>query len=361
MKHVLLAGGGTAGHVEPALAVADALRRRFPDVGITMLGTASGLEARLVPARGYELALIPRVPMPRRPNVDLISLPWRLAATVRRVRAILSEHQSDVVVGFGGYVAMPLYLAARGRVPIVVHEANARAGLANRIGSRWASIVAESVAGSLPGARHVGVPLRSAIAHLDRTDLRNEAHRHFGLDPAHPTLLVMGGSQGARRINEAVTSAAEDLMKAGVQVIHAVGPKNEHVIAQVGSTSHVALAYVDRMDLAYAAADVAVCRSGAMTCAELTAVALPSVLVPYAVGNGEQALNAAPLVRSGGAVMVKDSEFTGDAFRRIVLPLITDAERIRTMSHALRNLGLRHADDVMVDLIEAAARGSHHD
>jgi UDP-N-acetylglucosamine--N-acetylmuramyl-(pentapeptide) pyrophosphoryl-undecaprenol N-acetylglucosamine transferase len=361
MRHVLLAGGGTAGHVEPALAVADALRRRFPEVGITMLGTQSGLEARLVPQRGYDLALIPRVPMPRRPSADLVSLPWRLVATVSKVRSILSEHHPDVVVGFGGYVAMPLYLAAKGRVPIVVHEANARAGLANRIGSRWAATVAESVAGSLPHAQLVGVPLRSAIAQLDRTALREEAHRHFGLDPNRPTLLVMGGSQGARRINDAVISATGALVEAGIQVIHAVGPKNEDVIARVSSASHVASAYLDRMDLAYAAADAAVCRSGAMTCAELAAVALPSVLVPYAVGNGEQALNAAPLVRSGGAIMVKDSDFTGEAFCRIVLPLISDAQRIRTMADALTGLGLRHADDVMVNLIEAAAKGGRHD
>jgi UDP-N-acetylglucosamine--N-acetylmuramyl-(pentapeptide) pyrophosphoryl-undecaprenol N-acetylglucosamine transferase len=157
-----------------------------------------------------------------------------------------------------------------------------------------------------------------------------------------------------------VVASAHTLAVNGIQVIHAVGPKNEDVVAAVASPSHVAVPYVDRMDLAYAAADVALCRSGAMTCAELAAVALPSILVPYAVGNGEQALNAAPLVNSGGAVLIKDSDFTGDALRDAVLPLIQNPERIRTMTEALKGLGLRHADDVMVDLIEAAAQGSRH-
>lgn len=186
--HVVLAGGGTAGHVEPALATADALRRRDPGIGITALGTERGLETRLVPERGYDLALIPPVPLPRRPTLELARLPLRVRAAVRAAADVIRERSADVVVGFGGYVALPAYLAARRlRVPIVVHEANARPGLANRIGARLTSHVATG-APALPlrGAEYVGIPLRHAVATLDRDAVRAEARRFFGLDPDRP-------------------------------------------------------------------------------------------------------------------------------------------------------------------------------
>lgn len=227
--HVVLAGGGTAGHIEPALALADALRRQDPTVGITALGTERGLETRLVPERGYDLALIPAVPLPRKPTPELITVPGRLRGTIKAAEQVLERTKADAVVGFGGYVALPAYLAAkRLGVPIVIHEANARPGLANKIGSRYAAQVAVSTPDNkLRGARYIGIPLRRSIATLDRAAVRPEARAAFGLDPNLPTLLVSGGSQGARRLNEVVQQAAPYLQQAGIQILHAVGPKNE--------------------------------------------------------------------------------------------------------------------------------------
>ena len=225
--HVVLAGGGTAGHVEPALNLADCLRRHDPDVQITALGTERGLETRLVPERGYDLRLVTATPMPRRPTLDLVRLPGRVRTAVAEVRAVLEDTSADVVVGFGGYVALPAYLGARGRVPIVVHEANARPGLANRIGARSTSYVATAVPGTMPGAQHIGMPLRSTISRLDRVALREQARAHFGLDPDLPTLFVFGGSQGARSINDAVVAAASGLTSQGIQVLHAAGLRND--------------------------------------------------------------------------------------------------------------------------------------
>lgn len=227
--HVVLAGGGTAGHIEPALALADALRRQDPTVGITALGTERGLETRLVPERGYELALIPAVPLPRKPTPELITVPGRLRGTIKAAEQILERTKADCVVGFGGYVALPGYLAAkRLGVPIVIHEANARPGLANKIGSRYAARVAVSTPDSkLRDARYIGIPLRRTIATLDRAAVRPEARAAFGLDPNLPTLLVSGGSQGARHLNEVVERVAPYLQQAGIQILHAVGPKNE--------------------------------------------------------------------------------------------------------------------------------------
>lgn len=194
--------GGPCGHIEPALALADALRRQDPAVGITALGTERGLETRLVPERGYELGLIPAVPLPRKPTPELITVPGRLRGTIKAAEQILERTKADCVVGFGGYVALPGYLAAkRLGVPIIVHEANARPGLANKIGSRYAAGVAVSTPDSkLRGARYIGIPLRRTIATLDRARVRPEARSAFGLDLNLPTLLVSGGSQGARRL-----------------------------------------------------------------------------------------------------------------------------------------------------------------
>src|SRR6266540_2814037 len=199
---VVVAGGGSAGHIEPALALADAVRRLRPDATVVALGTERGLEKTIIPARGYPLELIPPVPLPRKPNVDLLKLPLKVRTAVKITREVLDRVGADVVVGFGGYVALPAYLAARGRVPIVVHDSNARVGLANKIGARFADRVAVAVPDSgLPKAEVIGIPLRRSIIELDRAKLRDEAREHFGLDPKAPTLLVFGGSKGARSIN----------------------------------------------------------------------------------------------------------------------------------------------------------------
>ncbi len=355
---VVVAGGGTAGHVEPALALGDALRRAVADVVVTALGTALGMETRLVPARGYPLELIPPVPLPRKPTLDLLRLPVRLRRAVRRTREVLDEVGADVVVGFGGYVALPAYLAARGRLPIVVHEANARAGLANKVGARFAERVAAAVPGSgLPRAEVIGIPLRRAISSLDRAGLRAPAREHFGLHPDAPTLLVTGGSQGARSLNTAVAGAAAALAAAGVGVLHAHGPRNSvQVSAILGAPPYVALPYLERMDLALAAADLAVCRAGALTVAELSAVGLPALYVPLPHGNGEQALNAAPVVEAGGGVLVPDAELTSSRLAEEVTRVLTDPRRLATMTAAARVAGHPDADDVLARIVLEVTR-----
>src|SRR3954453_10417771 len=219
---ILLAGGGTAGHTSPMLATADALRRLHPDVQITCLGTPRGLENRVVPEAGYPLELVPPVPLPRRPGVDLLKVPGRLRGAVRQTVDVLDRTGAQVVVGFGGYVSMPAYLAARRRrLPIVLHEQNAKPGIANKAGARIARRVAVSFPDTpLPKAEYVGLPLRRMIAELDRPAARAEARTFFDLDPDRPTLLVTGGSQGARRLNRAVSAASPALASAGVQVLH---------------------------------------------------------------------------------------------------------------------------------------------
>jgi len=348
---VVVAGGGSAGHIEPALALADAVRRRRPDAVITALGTERGLDRTLIPARGYRLELIPPVPLPRRPSADLLRLPGRVAGAIRRVREVLFAVDADVVVGFGGYVALPAYLGARGRTPIVVHEANARAGLANKVGARMAVRVVTAVPGTgLPGAQVLGIPLRRAVTTLDRPALRPAARERFGLPAEGPVLLVFGGSQGARTLNTALAAALPTLAEKGIAVLHAHGKGGEPA-AGCGPPRYVPLPYIEDMHLAYAAADAVLGRAGAMTVAEVSAVGLPAVYVPLPHGNGEQALNAAPVVSAGGGVLVPDAELTGDRLLAELVPLLTDPDRVATMGAAARASGHAEADDRLAEIV----------
>lgn len=357
---VLLAGGGTAGHVEPALALADAVLRRRPDTVVTALGTESGLETTLVPARGIEVRLIPKVTMPRADPRRWLGIPVGVWGAVRAAASVIDQDRPDVVVGFGGYVALPAYLAARrAGVPFVVHEANARPGVANKIGARFTPYVAVSVpstVASLPHAVLVGIPLRRSIASVDRGALRAKARLTFGLEAERPTVLVFGGSQGARTINAAMQGAARRLLDAGIQVLHAVGPANTVVVERRDTDPpYVVVPYVERMDLAYAAADLVLGRSGAMTCAEIAAVGLPAVFVPYPHSNGEQAVNARPLVDVGAAFMVRDEDLSAAVVEELVGELALDPERLETMSAAAGSLGARDADERLTDLVLQAA------
>ncbi|SDG81723.1 UDP-N-acetylglucosamine--N-acetylmuramyl-(pentapeptide) pyrophosphoryl-undecaprenol N-acetylglucosamine transferase [Sinosporangium album] len=309
-----------------------------------------------MPQRGYELELVPAVPLPRSITPQLLTVPGRLAGAVNTAAQILDRVGADVLVGFGGYVATPAYVAARRRgVPIVVHEANPKPGLANRLGARLTEHVftghAETV---LPHAQCVGIPLRRDIVSLDRLVMGDKARSWFGLEADLPTLLVFGGSQGARSINNAALESARALRASGVQVLHVLGPKNQlEEEPPPGDPQYVVLPYVDRMDLAYAAADFALCRSGAMTVAELTAVGLPAAYVPLPHGNGEQRLNATPVVAGGGGLMVEDAELTPQWIVHNLIPILRDPERVAMMSEAALQLGRRDAD---VDLAHRVIR-----
>jgi UDP-N-acetylglucosamine--N-acetylmuramyl-(pentapeptide) pyrophosphoryl-undecaprenol N-acetylglucosamine transferase len=357
-RSVLLAGGGTAGHVSPLLALADCLRRRNPQVSVTALGTAAGLEARLVPERGYPLLEVPKVPLPRRPSGDLLRLPANLRRAVRVAEDAIDATGAEVVVGFGGYVSTPAYLAARRRrVPVVVHEQNARPGLANRLGARLAAAVGVTFPGTrLPHAVVTGMPLRHEIATLDRAAHRAEARERFGLGEA-PTVLVTGGSLGAQSLNDAFAGAVATLSAAGVQVLHVAGTGKAFVPDLATRAPYVVLEYCDRMDLAYAAADLVVARAGANTVCELTAVGLPAVYVPLPVGNGEQRLNAATVVEAGGGLLVDDDVVTPAWVGDVVRALALDPSRLGTMAAAAASVGERDGDELLADLVVAAVRG----
>lgn len=363
---VVMAGGGTAGHVSPLLAMADALRAAHPGIALRLVGTPSGMETRLVPAAGYELETIARVPFPRRPSVDLLRLPFRFAAAVRTAKDILRRAEADVVVGVGGYVCTPVYLAARSlRIPVVVHEANAKAGLANKVGARFATHVGTAFEGTgLPGAELVGMPMRAGIAGLDRDAARADARHALGLDPRQPTLVVTGGSSGAQSVNRSLIGGLRRIAAEageagpGFQVLHVTGrgkAMEDDGGAPLALPGYHQVEYIDGMEQAYAAADLLIARAGAGTVCEIAAVGLPSVLVPLPIGNGEQALNARGLRTSGAAVVVADDDFTADYVARTLPALLGDAAGLQAMAAAARAQGRRDAAERMAAIVLEAA------
>ena len=377
MKHIVLAGGGTAGHVNPLLSVAAAIGRIDPDAKVSVIGTAVGLEKDLVPAAGLELDTIEKVPFPRRPNLYMLRFPGKWAAETRKVRSILEDRQADVVVGFGGYASAPAYATAhRMGVPIIIHEQNARAGMANKLGSRWAEFIGTVYEGTgLKPAKggeieRVGLPLRPAIASLvtkletDRAAARAEAARELGVDPGRPLVLVTGGSLGAVSLNRAVAAASGDILKVA-QVVHLTGKgKSDEVMKLVdvnagaghltglgpqsaGKGDYHVAEYLERIDLAFACADLVICRSGAGTVAELTALGLPAVYVPLPIGNGEQRFNAQPVVDADGGLMVADSDLTPSWVREEIPTLLADGERLTAMGANAWGYGIRDAAETM--------------
>ncbi|CAN7495598.1 UDP-N-acetylglucosamine--N-acetylmuramyl-(pentapeptide) pyrophosphoryl-undecaprenol N-acetylglucosamine transferase [Mycolicibacterium frederiksbergense] len=344
------------------MAVADALTELDPQVRITALGTARGLETRLVPERGYDLQLITPVPLPRKPSADLLRLPLRVRTAVRQTRAVFDSVHVDVVIGFGGYVSVPAYLAARpglrrSRVPVVIHEANASAGWANRLGARSAQrVLAATPDPGLGDVEVVGVPVRASITSLDRAALRAQARATFGFAEDARVLLVFGGSQGAQSINRAVSGAAGALAAKGISVLHAHGPKNTLDLPEPSGPPYVAVGYLDRMDLAYAAADLAICRSGAMTVAEVSAIGLPAIYVPLPIGNGEQRLNALPVVDAGGGLLIDDADLSPSLIADTAASVLADTDRLRQMTAAAALAGHRDAARRVAEVALQVAR-----
>ncbi|CAB4865082.1 unannotated protein [freshwater metagenome] len=312
---IVLAGGGTAGHVEPALATARAWRGIHPDSEIVFLGTRGGLEEKLIPAAGYKLSLITRVRIPRKISITLFKAPISFIAAFSQCRQVIKG--SDLLVGFGGYVSGPAYIAARSlQVPIVIHEANAKPGIANKFGSLFTNnlAVAQPVeSGAFSEALITGLPLRSDVASAlisssqNWKEARKSAKKKIGFDDALPVVLVVGGSQGSVSLNKTISDSLDLFASKKIQVLHGVGDRN----ALTESTSlYKPTAYISDMASAYLAADLVISRSGAVTCSEVAALGRYALFIPLPIGNGEQEINARALVESGRAEIISQKSFS---------------------------------------------------
>ncbi|MEY3109103.1 MAG: hypothetical protein RL730_1454 [Actinomycetota bacterium] len=360
-RQILFAGGGTAGHVEPALAVADEISKLPGQWECLFLGTANGIEAKLVPARGYRLITIPKVTLPRRFSIESVLFPIKFISAIQQARRALA--QTDAVIGFGGYVSAAAYLAAWSKsIPIVVHEANAKPGWANRLGRKFADVVAVNfsrVKTIWPESILTGIPIRTGISELAESGAikRNERANSFGLDPSRPIVAVFGGSQGSSRINSSISDYIKNPSVTGLQIIHAVGPNNP---LPERKSDYFPLPYFEDMPAIYDVSDYLITRSGAVTCAELLTVGKFAILVPLPHGNGEQAENASELVDSGNAVLVSDEAFNGDWLRQNLPGII--ARKHEKLSTTRRNI--RAASEIarLIEvLIEEKSREKTHD
>ena len=357
---VLLAGGGTAGHVEPALAIGRALKASDSSTELLFLGTAGGLESSIIPAAGFALHLIPKVEVPRHLSVTLLTTPLKLAASIRETMRALKE--VDCAIGFGGYVSAPMYCAAFiKRVPFLIHEQNAKPGWANRIGAHltpWRAISYPINKGKLKSATLTGLPLRAdvltaiASATPDWSTARQNAQQvlrtRYHLSEAGPILFIFGGSQGSQAINSVIDSSRVGLNELGISIIHGVGRNNP---VSASSSQYVALPYIEEMALHYLAADIVISRSGAVTCAEFAALGRFALFIPLPVGNGEQALNAAQLVSQSRAEIVNQKEFTPEWINDNVLRLLEKSSHLDPVGETL---GIKAANKIVQMIKEAA-------
>lgn len=338
MKFVL-AAGGSAGHVYPAINTARAILELDPTADVTIMGTDRGLDSLLVPPTGLPLELLPSAPFPRKLRPNSIAFFPKFLKSIHLARKFMKEKKTDVVIGFGGYASAPAYLAARSLgLCVIVHEANSTAGLANKLGSKITSNVATMFEGVIPNARVIGMPLNREIVHLDRHRNRIVAREFFNLPQTGPVLLVFGGSQGAQSMNSACVAALPELLAAGVSVLHSVGGANFEVGSEITHPSgacYISVPFINRMDLAYSSADLVVARAGAMTVAEISTVGIPAIFVPLSIGNGEQKRNAKTLIDSGAARVFENAGFTPEVIVSEILPLIFNAPELDRMQAAM--------------------------
>jgi UDP-N-acetylglucosamine--N-acetylmuramyl-(pentapeptide) pyrophosphoryl-undecaprenol N-acetylglucosamine transferase len=357
---VVIAGGGTAGHVNPALALAHAL----DGDEVSFVGTERGLEARMVPEHGFRFRAIEVAGFDRAKPYAFPVVAVRAATAIRQSRALLAEIAPDVVVGMGGYVSLPVALAARSRrIPLVLHEQNIVLGLANRVAKRGAQRVAVSFEETLseagPRGVHTGNPVAADLAHLDRDAARASAYEHFDLSPDRRTVLIFGGSLGAHTLNVAgyeLAIAWKD--RTDVQIFHISGRKGLMIMGDpppdVSGVLHHA-DYVDDMKLAYAVADLAICRGGATTVAELCAVGLPAVIVPYPHHRDrQQERHGRVLEAAGAAVVVGDAEATAARLASIAGELLVE-DRLARMAVAARSLGRPDAAGALARVVREVA------
>jgi len=364
---VAFAAGGTAGHLYPALCTADELRRRDRSFEALFLVSRRGREREILEQCGFSCEELPGSGFGRALSLRIVPAVGAVLSSYRSARTMMKRTGMQALIGYGAYVSVPPALAARALgLKVIIHEQNAVMGRANR----WLARLADRVALGLPltdeprwperGYLLTGTPLRQEIL---QGVTREEGRRYLGVEPDTFTVLVMGGSQGARSINRLMVEGSGLLARDGdLQVVHLSGsgdyPSVVRAYARAGLRS-VVIPYLREMEWAYAAADLSVCRSGAMTLAELAHSGIPSILVPYphAVGN-HQAANGRLFEKNGAALLRDESGLTGDALAKLILSLRRGAAALRTMSAAARSLASPRAAQDLADLIEETVRHS---
>ena len=355
---VVFAGGGTGGHIYPALAIAKELEKKRPDMELLFIGGEKGIESKIVKEAGYAFKTIPVIGLPRKLSPVIVSFVWKLAVSVFLSRRILRSFMPAVVIATGGYVSGPPIIAARSLgLPIVIQEQNSYPGLTNRKLGRYADILflgfkgASRYFGTKTETMVTGNPIRRSIVSGERS----ESSRAFGLDPALKTMLVFGGSQGAAAINRAMSATVQSIAERNIQVLWQTGEKEyEEWKSLNGSLTGMVrtVPYIDNMEQAYAAADLVIARAGAMSIAEITACGLPAVFIPLpsAAGN-HQEYNARSLVEAGAADMILERDLSSAILEKRILGILLSEERLSAMSKASESVGKRDAAKTIAQIL----------
>jgi UDP-N-acetylglucosamine--N-acetylmuramyl-(pentapeptide) pyrophosphoryl-undecaprenol N-acetylglucosamine transferase len=361
---IILSGGGTGGHVFPAVAVAAEIRRLAPRAALLFVGRRDGMEKEAARAAGIDYAWVPTQRLNALGAVRLLMPLWPDPPSVRQSKAILATFKPTVVLGTGGYVSVaPVLAACSLGVPAAIHEQNAIPGRANRFLSlapfarcvRKIMLSFEPAMRSIPRSRAVltGLPVRREIVE-PRT--KADARRELGLDPDAATLLVLGGSQGAQAINELVVAALPGLLGSGLQILHHCGAeKFDEMCRQAQLPEHASyhpFRFSNEIWNAYRSADVVVARAGASTVAEILCCGLPSILIPYPFSpTGDQRANAGFVAESGAGATVEQSSLTPEVLSQMVLSLVGDSERREAMSRAALSLARPDAAKRVAEIV----------
>ncbi|MFC9671147.1 glycosyltransferase [Streptomyces sp. NPDC056949] len=364
---VVIGAGGTGGHIYPGLALAEALRRADPDAVISFVGTERGLETELIPGAGFRLHTVDMIPFDPALGARRYLLPAALIRSGAQCRGILRAQGAQVAVGMGGYPSAPVIVGARmAGLPSVIHESNAVPGRANQFAARLTPHIAVAFERSRAhlsggeGADTVGMPIAAQLATLDRSALRAEARRAFGIPDGARVVLFNGGSLGAARLTDAAVGlAARWRHRPDLHLLIKTGPAALDETRRRLGDSPVAQAvpYLDRMDLAYAVADLVVCRAGSATVAELATTGVPAVLVPYPHAPGDhQTHNARVLSDAGAAHLVPDGEMTAERLAALVEPLLADPSRLAAMGSAADPGNHAHAADLLAAKVISLAK-----
>lgn len=366
----ILTGGGTGGHIYPALAIAERLKQLHPGDEVLYVGTQKGLESRIVPQCGVPFRTIEAEGLPRRVSPELFRALWQAARGCAQARQIIRQFRPDVVIGTGGYVCGPVVLAAHlAGVPTMIHEQNAFPGMTNKLLARFADVILVTFAASeqyfvhKERIRQTGLPVRQAVLQTSKAD----GLRYFGFSPEKTTLLASGGSRGARSLNRAMAEAYPELLREpDLQILHLTGAQDyeetlraiaEQGIVPAEYPQLLVKPYLDEMQYALAAADLCVGRAGATFLAEITACGLPAILIPYPyAAENHQEYNARALAEHGAAVMILDAELDGPTLARNILELCRQPERRARMAEQARSMGRRDALDQIVALAEQYRR-----
>ncbi len=361
---VIISGGGTGGHIFPAIAIANAIKAKTREVEFLFVGADNRMEMEKVPEAGYEIVGLPIIGIQRSLSLKNLKIPFKLMASLKKAKQIIKEFKPDVAVGVGGYASGPLlYMANKLKIPTLIQEQNSYAGLTNKLLSKKAACICVAYDGMetfFPKEKIIktGNPVRAEMVKIRGKE--EEARLYFGLEKGKKTLLIVGGSLGAWAINEAIEGALQDLRRAGIQLVWQTG-KAFYKRAQdavKGIEKEVKVhEFIKPMDLAYAASDLVVSRAGAMAVSELMLVHKPVIFVPLpTAAEDHQTKNAEVLVKKNAALMVENAKAKSELGEKVI-KLLKDKEYLNKMSEQMRQLGINNAADRIADeVIKLAVR-----